>query len=34
VTIKTRNRLIIILIFVIPLAIYLGAAIYKGLIKK
>ena len=34
VTAKTRTRLILILVFGIPLGIFIGAAIYKGLIEK
>jgi len=34
VTSKTRNRLILFLVFGIPTAIFIGAVIYKGLIEK
>jgi hypothetical protein len=34
VSATNRKRLILILIFGIPLGIFIGAAIYKGLIKK
>jgi hypothetical protein len=34
VTTKTRTRLILILVFGIPLAIFIGSVIYKGLIAK
>jgi hypothetical protein len=34
VTPKTQKRLILVLIFGIPLGIFIGAAIYKGLIEK
>ena len=34
VTPQNRNRLIVILILAIPLAIFIGAVIYKGLIER
>jgi hypothetical protein len=34
VTPKSRNRLIVLLVLAIPLAIFIGSVIYKGLIEK
>jgi hypothetical protein len=33
VTTKNRNRLIVLLVLAVPLAIFIGAVIYKGLIE-
>jgi hypothetical protein len=31
---KNRNRLIVLLVLAIPVSIFVGAVIYKGLIQK